>query len=409
MAADGQSTLDSIDIGDLLRMLPHRYPFLLVDRIHSIDGDNSAIGIKNVTVNEPHFQGHFPGQPVMPGVLIIEAMAQTAGAICLWQDAQRQAVAGLFHDDRQRQVPPACRARRPARAACQEAEEPRQYLEICLRGDRRRHQGRRGRDHRHDDASGRRRRRPICMQAETFIHPSCGCRTGRRARRRACGSVRSRHIGPDAVIGDNVEIVSHVAIMGATTIGAGTRIFPQAALGGLPQNAKHKGGRTTLVIGANCTIREGVTMHVGTDTSRGETMVGDNGNFLAYTHVAHDCIVGKQRHLRQRRHARRPLRDRRQRHHRRADGHSPVRADRRQRLPVRLLGDPRRRHSVRHRPRQPCQAARPQHHRHAAVGTAARRNPRGAARLSRRVRSRPPHRREPGARRGRVRRLRRRR
>jgi 3-hydroxyacyl-[acyl-carrier-protein] dehydratase len=85
MAGDGQSTLDSIDIGDLLRMLPHRYPFLLVDRIQAIDDDNSAIGIKNVTVNEPHFQGHFPGTPVMPGVLIVEAMAQTAGAICLWK------------------------------------------------------------------------------------------------------------------------------------------------------------------------------------------------------------------------------------------------------------------------------------------------------------------------------------
>jgi len=85
MAGDGQSTLDSIDIGDLLRMLPHRYPFLLVDRIQAIDDDNSAIGIKNVTFNEPHFQGHFPGTPVMPGVLIVEAMAQTAGAICLWK------------------------------------------------------------------------------------------------------------------------------------------------------------------------------------------------------------------------------------------------------------------------------------------------------------------------------------
>ena len=74
--------LRSLELTDLLRLLPHRYPFLLVDRIINIDGDDSAIGIKNVTFNEPHFQGHFPGLPVMPGVLIIEAMAQTAGAIC---------------------------------------------------------------------------------------------------------------------------------------------------------------------------------------------------------------------------------------------------------------------------------------------------------------------------------------
>jgi UDP-N-acetylglucosamine acyltransferase len=65
-----------------------------------------------------------------------------------------------------------------------------------------------------------------------------------------------------------------------------------ATLGGPPQNTKHKGGRTTLVIGQNCTIREGVTMHLGTDSSRGETTVGDNGNFLAYAHIAHDCVVG---------------------------------------------------------------------------------------------------------------------
>ena len=83
MAEGGASVLESADIMRLLRLLPHRYPFLLVDRIIDIDSDNSAVGIKNVTVNEPHFQGHFPEQPVMPGVLIIEAMAQTAGAICL--------------------------------------------------------------------------------------------------------------------------------------------------------------------------------------------------------------------------------------------------------------------------------------------------------------------------------------
>ena len=78
-----QKALDSIDILKLLNYLPHRYPFLLVDRIDAMQGDESCIGIKNVTYNEPQFQGHFPGRPIMPGILIIEGMAQTAGALCV--------------------------------------------------------------------------------------------------------------------------------------------------------------------------------------------------------------------------------------------------------------------------------------------------------------------------------------
>ena len=80
---DINSALKSADIQKLLSILPHRYPFLLIDKIIDIEGDNSATGIKNVTINEPHFMGHFPGNPIMPGVLIIEAMAQTAGAISI--------------------------------------------------------------------------------------------------------------------------------------------------------------------------------------------------------------------------------------------------------------------------------------------------------------------------------------
>lgn len=78
-----KTELQTADIMRVMQLLPHRYPMLLIDRIVEIDGDKSAIGIKNVTINEPHFQGHFPEMPVMPGVLIVEAMAQTAGAVVM--------------------------------------------------------------------------------------------------------------------------------------------------------------------------------------------------------------------------------------------------------------------------------------------------------------------------------------
>lgn len=82
MAMDVASeTATDMDTMRLMEVLPHRYPFLMIDRLVDIIANVSATGIKNVTVNEPYFQGHFPGQPVMPGVLIIEAMAQTSAAL----------------------------------------------------------------------------------------------------------------------------------------------------------------------------------------------------------------------------------------------------------------------------------------------------------------------------------------
>jgi 3-hydroxyacyl-[acyl-carrier-protein] dehydratase len=73
----------SLDIQQILEILPHRYPFLLIDRVIDIRGDESGVGVKSVTFNEPQFQGHFPGNPVFPGVMMIEAMAQTAGVIAV--------------------------------------------------------------------------------------------------------------------------------------------------------------------------------------------------------------------------------------------------------------------------------------------------------------------------------------
>jgi 3-hydroxyacyl-[acyl-carrier-protein] dehydratase len=77
------TTLEAADIATIMRALPHRYPFLMIDRVIGLRGDEAAIGIKNVTINEPQFMGHFPGEPVFPGVLLIEGMAQTAGVLCV--------------------------------------------------------------------------------------------------------------------------------------------------------------------------------------------------------------------------------------------------------------------------------------------------------------------------------------
>jgi 3-hydroxyacyl-[acyl-carrier-protein] dehydratase len=81
--------LSSLSLAEIMDCLPHRYPFLMIDRIIDINGDESAVGIKNITYNEPMFQGHFPEKPVFPGVLIVEGMAQTAGAIVIAQERQK--------------------------------------------------------------------------------------------------------------------------------------------------------------------------------------------------------------------------------------------------------------------------------------------------------------------------------
>ncbi|MGE4344975.1 MAG: 3-hydroxyacyl-ACP dehydratase FabZ [Geoalkalibacter sp.] len=76
----------TLDINEIMKRLPHRYPFLLVDRIEELVKGERVVGVKNVTINEPFFQGHFPGHPVMPGVLIIEAMAQVGGVFAIISD-----------------------------------------------------------------------------------------------------------------------------------------------------------------------------------------------------------------------------------------------------------------------------------------------------------------------------------
>jgi UDP-N-acetylglucosamine acyltransferase len=105
-------------------------------------------------------------------------------------------------------------------------------------------------------------------------------------------------VGPYCIVGPSVELragvrlVSHVNVAGATTIGERTVAYPFASLGTPPQSVSYRGGATRLIVGADCSIREGVTMNIGTEDGGGLTQVGDRGFFMSYSHVAHDCHVG---------------------------------------------------------------------------------------------------------------------
>lgn len=102
MTEENKPNIDPIDVTRIMEMIPHRYPILLVDRLVDYVENESAVGLKNVTMNEPHFMGHFPSKPVMPGVLIVEAMAQTSAILVvqtLGEEAEGKVVYFMTIDD----------------------------------------------------------------------------------------------------------------------------------------------------------------------------------------------------------------------------------------------------------------------------------------------------------------------
>ncbi len=127
----------------------------------------------------------------------------------------------------------------------------------------------------------------------TFVHPSACIEAG--AQLGAGVHVGPFcHVGPEATLGDGARLVSHVVVAGVTEIGARTRIFPFASIGHQPQDLKYRGERSTLTIGEDCLIREGVTMNPGTAGGGGRTSVGRRCAFLANAHVGHDCRIGDE-------------------------------------------------------------------------------------------------------------------
>jgi UDP-N-acetylglucosamine acyltransferase len=268
----------TIDIPGLIRQIPSQYPFVLVDRVLEHDAGGRLVAVKNVTGSEEFFQGHFPAQPVMPGVLLMEALAQAAGILEDAPDPGRLEVQLVGIDQ--------AKFRRPAVPGDQlrlEVRVLRRRGALCrVRGEVR------AGEHRVAEAN-------LLLQVATLPSAQVDA-TARVAPQAVLGpGVRVGAyavIGPQVRLGRGTVVEAHAVIDGDTVAGEANHFYPFCSVGLAPQDLKYKGEPTRLVIGNGNTVREFVTIHRGTAGGGGLTRIGDHNLFMAYAHVAHDCQVG---------------------------------------------------------------------------------------------------------------------
>ncbi len=270
----------SLDLPARLSRISHRYPSSLVDAVAEHEPGERIVAIKNVTVGEEYFQGHFPGMPVMPGVLMIEALTQAAGLILLERVGAtatgRVALRGVNDAKFRRQVVPGDQLRLEVRLGRVKARlgvaRAVAYLDdqVVVEADL-----------------------LLAIEQDAFIHPMASVDPSARVGPGTTVAARAV-IGPDVVIGANCRIDAGVVVDGCTTIGDETHIFPMASVGLAPQDLKYRGEPTRLTIGRRNVIREFATLNRGTAQGGGETRIGDDNLLMAYVHVAHDCHVGSQ-------------------------------------------------------------------------------------------------------------------
>jgi UDP-N-acetylglucosamine acyltransferase len=275
----GLTERTSIDVAGLVRQIPTQYPFVLVDRVVEHDPAGRLVAIKNVTGSEEFFEGHFPGAPVMPGVLLMEGLAQAAGIWLLKNaDDPRGVEVHVVGIDE-------AKFRRPAVPGDQlrlEINVIKRRGPLCrVRGEVR------SGDNRVAEANLLLRVAPLEppeVDPTARVAPSAVLGAGVKV---GPYSV----VGPDVRIGAGSVLAAHVVVDGDTQIGAGNRLYPFCSVGLAPQDQKYHGEHTRLVIGERNVIREFVTIQPGTAGGGGLTRIGSDNLFMAYAHVAHDCLV----------------------------------------------------------------------------------------------------------------------
>ena len=268
-----------IDIPLVLDRLNYRYPSVLVDAITEHDAGRRLVAVKNVTVNEEFFQGHFPGAPLLPAVLMLESLTQVASLLLLYREGAspntRVSLRGVNDAKFRRQVVPGDQLR----------------LEISL-GRRRTSLARAHAAAYVGDQVVAEAELLLRLQPDgTAIHPTAIIHPGARIGEGTTVGAYAT-IGPNVTIGAGCQIGASAVIDGWTEIGDQTRIYPFGSIGLEPQDLKYQGEPTRLVIGRRNIFREFVTINRGTRGGGGVTSIGDRNVFMAYVHVAHDCHVG---------------------------------------------------------------------------------------------------------------------
>ena len=273
------ATAHAVDVASVLDRLCHRYPAGLVDAVTTFDPGRRISAIKNVSINEDFFPGHFPEVPLMPGVLMIEALTQAATLLLLHDGEQvrnaRAVLRRVSGTKFRRQVTPGDRvtldvelvrrrgpvARLSAVASVEGQVVTEAHLHIAVL----------------DGAA--------VIHPSAIIHPAAVI---------GAGTVVGPNvtIGPKVRIGRQNRIGASCVIDGDTRIGDHNVLYPFGSFGLPPQDLKYKGEDTRLVIGDGNVFREFVTIHRGTVTGRSQTTIGDRNYVMAYAHVAHDCLVG---------------------------------------------------------------------------------------------------------------------
>lgn len=284
---------------DISRLLPHRYPFLLVDRVVEFEPDQRIVAVKNVTLNEPHFTGHFPGRPIMPGVLLCEAMAQAGGLLVqgthrgrLEVDADDDAeslflvLTGLDHVKFRRQVLPGDQVR--LEVTLQRKHRPLWKMrgvasvdgQVVAQADLSAVEV-------EPDGAGP----DTPPSARSNIHPTAIVSPGAELDS-GVEVGPGAFIGPRVKIGRGTRVEHHAHIDGRTTLGEENQVFPYAVVGSVPQDMKYAGEDSRLIIGSRNRIREFATISLGTEGGGMETTIGDENLFMNYSHVGHDCHIG---------------------------------------------------------------------------------------------------------------------